>query len=173
VIRVAIVAAALAVAFGGCAPTSAYVTARRVESGASDSLRLAYVAWREVDVNHQNELLINAQTYPDYEAAVAKWRSGPQKDIDNAFATARDALVTLDAALGVRDAVSRTDFSLLESKVVAAIGAVVAVLTRYGVKIPVALTPPQLSDAAGHAYDECDRECPAIVWPDHIPEVLA
>lgn len=117
----------VALALAGCAHFEPnYVTALRVDAGASNALVSLRDVWDGFDRAHQRGL---------NDADRVAWRKDVQPVVDKAFATARDAISMLHSGLVATDAAKRSDWSAGIGPASAAIGALVATLARFGCKV--------------------------------------
>lgn len=125
----------VAACLAGCAPTAAYVNARKTETAMATAVMNGYELWRQADLAHQQQILASSPSLRDYQASVAAWRNNDQAQVDKAFKAARDALYAFDQSLNAASSAQQKEFGAALAHVIGAVTSLGAILARYGVKL--------------------------------------
>jgi hypothetical protein len=134
--------ALLFVAALGCAPTAAYVAARKAEETASVTVEASYRTWRDYDRAHQEQLVEQAGDLETARGMLAQYRSGVQTKVDEAFITARNAVSAMDQLLGAAGAVTVKDYSTAIARLLGALAMLGSILAEYNVTVPLPAPKP-------------------------------
>lgn len=133
-----VVCSALAcIAFVGCAPTSAYVSARQIETGAAKFVDVAADTWHGYSHARLENIKDACADMPCFLAASSQWESGTVAPADKAIVTAREAVRAFDAALNVAGAVQAKDFGAAVQALVQAVTSMVSILNGYGLSLSI------------------------------------
>lgn len=132
-----VIASAMAcAAFVGCAPTTAYVAARNVETGAASFVNASADLWHAYSHAKLENCKDAVADYQSFLQCANDWEENGVKVADKAIIGARDAVHDLDTALGAADAVQAKDFSAAVGKAITLITDMLNTLTGLGVKLP-------------------------------------
>ena len=132
-----VIASAMAcIAFVGCAPTTAYVAARNVETGAATFVNAAADTWHAYSHAKLENCKDSVADYQSFLQCANAWEEDVVKPADKAIAAARDAVHDLDTALAATDAVQAKDFSAAVGKAITLITDLFNTLTALGAKLP-------------------------------------
>ena len=131
-------AAALVVGgiLGGCAPTTAYVAARNVETGAAAFVNASADVWHAYSHSTLENCKDSVADYQSFLQCSGAWEEDAVKPADKAIAAARDAVHDLDTALSATDALQAKDFSAAVGKAIALITDMYNTLISLGAKLP-------------------------------------
>lgn len=136
-IRVAaLLGAAALFALSGCAPTTAYVAARNVETGAAAFVNTGADVWHAYSHAKLENCKDAVADYQSFLQCTNDWEENGVKVADKVIVTARDGVHELDTTLAAADATKAKDYSTAVAKVIAAITDMVNTLTGLGVKLP-------------------------------------
>jgi hypothetical protein len=130
-----------AIAFAGCAPTSAYVNALRVKGDSSEFLRTAYQAWHVYDRMQQDSIIAGAPDFQTGMKELTAWRDGTRQKVDDAFVTADHAVAAYSDSLKTADATKRRDYGAAIGSVLAALDELANALKDAGINLPELKTP--------------------------------
>lgn len=123
------------IVFVGCAPTSAYVSARQIETGAARFVDISAETWHAYSHARLENIKESCADMPCYLAAAGQWESGTVAPVDKAIVTAREAVRTFDAALNMAGAVQAKDFSAAIQALIQAVTSMVTILNGYGLSL--------------------------------------
>lgn len=122
---------------GACAPTSAYVAARKAQETASITVDASYRTWRDYDRAHQEQIVQASGDIATAKELLAQYRAGTQHPVDEAFVTARNAVAAMDEALAAAGAATAKDYTTAITKLLGALTMLAAILSEYGVTVPI------------------------------------
>lgn len=123
------------IAFVGCAPTSAYVSARQIETGAAKFVDIAADTWHGYSHARLENFKESCADLDCFKTNVSQWESGTVAPADKAIVTAREAVRTFDAALNAANAVQAKDFSAAIQALVQAVTSMASILNGYGLSL--------------------------------------
>lgn len=131
-----VVCSALAtIAFVGCAPTSAYVNARQIETGAAKFVDTAGDTWHAYSHAQLENYKQSCKDMDCFNQLASQWESGTVAPADKAIVTAREAVRTFDKSLNAADAVKAKDFSAAIQDLISAVTSMASILNGYGLSL--------------------------------------
>lgn len=125
------------IAFVGCAPTSAYVSARQIETGAAKFVDVSADTWHAYSHAQLENYKQSCADMPCFNALSSQWESGTVAPVDKAIVTAREAVRTFDLALNAAGAVQAKDFSAAVQALIQAVTSMVTILNGYGLSLSI------------------------------------
>jgi hypothetical protein len=120
----------------GCAPTSAYVSARKAEETAAVTLQASYATWRDYDRAHQEQIVAAAADLATAKQQLGQYRSSTQTKVDEAFIAARQSVSAFDNLLSAAGATLVKDYTTAITELLGAMATLSGVLAQYGVTLP-------------------------------------
>lgn len=120
----------------GCAPTTAYVAARNLETGASAFVNAGADIWHTYSHAKLENCKDAVADYQSFLQCANSWEENAVKPADKAIVTARDTVHDFDTSLAAADATKAKDYSAAVAKVIAAVTEFYNVLTGLGAKLP-------------------------------------
>lgn len=124
-----------AVVLAGCAPTSAYVSARQIETGAAKFVDTAADTWHAYSHARLENIKDACGDLDCFKQTVAQWESGTVVHADQAIATARDAVHVFATTLDAANAVQSKDFSAAIQALISAVTQMINILNGYGLTL--------------------------------------
>lgn len=121
---------------GGCAPTSAYISARQIETGAATFVDTAADTFHAYSHARLENIKEGCADLACFKSVSSQWESGTVAPADKAISTARDAVRAFDAALTTASATKNKNFEGAIQSLIQAITSMVAVLNGFGVNVP-------------------------------------
>ena len=134
-IALVVCAVLCAVGMFGCAPTSAYVAARNVETGAAQFVDTGADAWHQYSHAQLENYKAACADLACFTTTAGQWESNVVAKADKVISAATLAVREYDASLNTADALKQKDFSAAVAKVVAALTDMYTTLISIGVKI--------------------------------------
>lgn len=123
------------IAFFGCAPTSAYVSARQIETGAAQFVDTAADTWHAYSHARLENYKDACADLECFKACASQWESGTVAPVDKAIVTAREAVYAFDKTLTTASATKAKDFGFAIQSLIQAITTMVTILNGYGVNV--------------------------------------